>query len=243
MQTYGFSGIAMAQTGVLLAIVPAFYITRWAAMFGGCRWRIEPARGDSATVALSAARLSVLFVAAMATVAAQAPPFHKTRITFKSGDLTLVGYTFHPDGAGRFPTVIWNHGSEKDPGGGRQFDAVAGVFVPHGYAVVAPVRRGHTGSEGTYIADATEALRKTGDASWKAGVVRRSRPSSSTINWPVSRTKTLPFVDATRLVVAGCSRRHSVDPGRRARRRSAGGAADFARGAELERQMRRCRSA
>jgi dienelactone hydrolase len=142
----------------------------------------------------------------MATIAAQAPPFHKTRITFKSGDLTLVGYTFHPDGTGRFPTVIWNHGSEKNPAGGRQFDAVAEVFVPHGYAVVAPVRRGHTGSEGTYIADATEALRQTGDASWKAGVVRLLETEQLDDQLAgLAYAKTLPFVDATRLVVAGCS--------------------------------------
>ena len=73
-------------------------------------------------------------LAAIALLTAAAPiqnaPFNKTRATFKSGPNTLVGFSYHPDGPGPFPTVIWNHGSEKDPAGGPQFDSVAKVFVP-----------------------------------------------------------------------------------------------------------------
>ena len=42
----------------------------------------------------------------------------KQRVTFKSGSLTLVGYLFKPAGRGPFPAVLWNHGSERNPGGG-----------------------------------------------------------------------------------------------------------------------------
>ena len=71
---------------------------------------------------------------------AQGQLFNKQRVTYQNGDLTLVGFVYKPDGPGPFPTVIWNHGSEKNPGGGPQFDSVAAVFVPAGYAVFAPTR-------------------------------------------------------------------------------------------------------
>src|SRR5262245_4999608 len=77
----------------------------------------------------------------------------KQRVTFRSGRLTLVGFLFRPAGSGPFPAVIWNHGSEQSPSVGPQFDSVAGIFVPRGYVVFAPVRRGHGLSEGVYIGD------------------------------------------------------------------------------------------
>src|SRR6476620_2853363 len=64
--------------------------------------------------------LLAVFIAGFASRRA---PFNKQRVSFKSGNLTLVGYAYHPDGRGPFPTIIWNHGSEPNPGGGPQFDA------------------------------------------------------------------------------------------------------------------------
>jgi dienelactone hydrolase len=145
-------------------------------------------------------------VAILSAAAAQTVPFNKTRVTFTSDGLTLVGYAYHPDGAGPFPTVIWNHGSEKNPGGGPQFDSVAEVFVPAGYAVFAPVRRGHTGSEGVYIVDTLSALRAKGDGSDRDLLVRLHETEQLNDQLAgVAYAKSLPFVDASRLVVAGCS--------------------------------------
>jgi dipeptidyl aminopeptidase/acylaminoacyl peptidase len=80
------------------------------------------------------------------------PSLHtKERVTFKSSGNTLVGFLFKPDGPGPFPGLVWNHGSEKNPDAAPQFDAVAAVFVPAGYVVFAPVRRGHGDSQGPYI--------------------------------------------------------------------------------------------
>ena len=45
----------------------------------------------------------------------QNAPFNKTRATFKSHDLTLVGFSYHPDGAGPFPTVALFHGGGLMP--------------------------------------------------------------------------------------------------------------------------------
>src|SRR5690242_6705065 len=100
--------------------------------------------------------LSAVIAGCAVSDAAPAAPgaFHKQCVTFTNGPLTLVGYLYKPDGPGPFPTLIWNHGSEPDPGGGPQFDSVAAIFVPAGYAVLAPVRRGQGDSQGEYIQDA-----------------------------------------------------------------------------------------
>jgi carboxymethylenebutenolidase len=138
-------------------------------------------------------------------IAAQAAPFNKQRVTFKSGDLSLVGYVYHPDGNGPFPTVIWNHGSEPNPGA-RQFDAVANIFVPAGYAVFTPVRRGQGGSEGPYIVNTIDELRARRGGSALATTVRLLETEQLDDQLAgLAYAKSLPFVDQHRLVVAGCS--------------------------------------
>src|SRR5262249_51939219 len=97
-----------------------------------------------------------------ASLTAQRSTHNKQLVTFKSGQLTLTGVVYKPDGPGPFPTVIWNHGSEKTPASSRQFDAVADIFVPAGYGVFAPSRRGHDSSEGAYFSGFIEAAVKKG---------------------------------------------------------------------------------
>jgi len=74
-------------------------------------------------------------------------------VIFKSWEIEPSGALYRPQGKGPFPTLIWNHGSEKAPDASLQFDALASIFVPAGYAVFAPVRRGHGRSQGQYIVD------------------------------------------------------------------------------------------
>jgi poly(3-hydroxybutyrate) depolymerase len=62
-----------------------------------------------------------LGLSAQARAQAPAAPARE-RVTFRSGTLTLVGFLFKPEGTGPFPGLIWNHGSEKNPGAMRQFD-------------------------------------------------------------------------------------------------------------------------
>ncbi len=126
----------------------------------------------------------------------------KQRITFKSDNLTLVGLLFKPDGPGPFPALVWNHGSEQNPGTTRQFDAVAAIFVPAGYVVFAPMRRGHGDSEGPYIMD---QLRRAdgGRASLLVRVMEREQLDDQLAGQ--AYLKGLPYVDPNRLVVAGCS--------------------------------------
>jgi len=131
----------------------------------------------------------------------------KERITFKSGDLTLVGYLFKPTGDGPFPAVVWNHGSEPNPGGMRQFDSVASIFVPAGYVVFAPMRRGHSDSEGEYIVTAREReAARNGAAAGQLLTTRLLETSQLDDQLAgLNVVKQLPYVDKTKLVVAGCS--------------------------------------
>jgi dienelactone hydrolase len=133
--------------------------------------------------------------------------FNKQRIVFKSGGLNLVGYLFKPDGQGPFPAVVWNHGSERNPGGGPQFSTVASIFVPAGYVVFAPMRRGHSDSEGEYITSAvereTEQRGRAAGQQLAARLLETSQLDDQLAGLAV--VKNQPFVDTTRLIVAGCS--------------------------------------
>jgi hypothetical protein len=69
------------------------------------------------------------------------------RAQFRSGLLTLWGEVWRPTGQGRFPTVLWNHGSE-----GRAHALQAPrtngpttleCWLAMGFAVFAPSRRGY----------------------------------------------------------------------------------------------------
>ncbi len=63
---------------------------------------------------------------------------------------------YKPEGPGKFPTLIFNHGSTGYGTDSTRFKqpvdtpAVAAFFVQRGWAVVMPARRGRGGSEGQY---------------------------------------------------------------------------------------------
>jgi len=140
--------------------------------------------------------------------AAQAPPlFNKRHVTFRSGDLTLAGYIYKPTGGGPFPAVLWNHGSEPDPGAGAQFDSVAAIFVPAGFVVFAPMRRGHSDSQGEYIRDAiqNESSVRGPAAGMELGARLLETQQVDDQLAGLAYLKQQAFVDTTRLVVAGCS--------------------------------------
>jgi dienelactone hydrolase len=131
----------------------------------------------------------------------------KQLTTFKSHGLTLVGFLFKPEGPGPFPAILWNHGSEKHPDGGQQFDGVAKVFVPAGYVVFAPMRRGHGESQGTYIVAELDSIRRTRgiDAANQELVHLLETEQLDDQLAGLTFLKTLPYVDSSRLLVAGCS--------------------------------------
>ena len=135
------------------------------------------------------------------------PRIANQTVNFKSGDHTLFGVLYKPEGRGPFPALIWNHGSEKAPGAGPQFGSVASIFVPGGYVVFAPVRRGHGYSKGRYIADVIKQTRAA------EGIQAAKRITVQLLETEqlddqlggLAYLKQQPFVDRDRIAVAGCS--------------------------------------
>jgi carboxymethylenebutenolidase len=89
---------------------------------------------------------------APSAAAPSAPGSSEEEVTFQSNGYTLAGCIVRPAGAGPFPAVIYNHGSEKDP---RRCGPpeLARAYVEHGYAFFAFQRHGHGQSPGDYIVD------------------------------------------------------------------------------------------
>lgn len=129
------------------------------------------------------------------------------KVTFQSGDHSLVGYLYQPEGEGPWPALIWNHGSEKNPGAGPQFGAVASVFVPAGYVVFAPERRGHGESEGVYVVDRVKmTFQMHGKTEGDRLTVKLLESEQLDDQLAaLAYVKRLPFVDPERIVTAGCS--------------------------------------
>ena len=129
------------------------------------------------------------------------------KVTLTSDGLSLEAFLYKPDGDGPFPALIWNHGSEQHPDAGAQFDSVAAIFVPAGYVVFAPVRRGHGHSQGRYIVDEIRFARLRGgreDAAYTAVRLLATEQLADQLAG-LAYVKQQPFVDATRIAVAGCS--------------------------------------
>ncbi len=131
----------------------------------------------------------------------------KQPVAFRSADLALLGFLFKPEGAGPFPAALWNHGSEFAPGRGQQFDSMAEVFLPAGYVLFAPVRRGHEGSEGVYILDEVRLAREavSPQAANRLLVQKLETEQLDDQLAGLAYLRSLPFVDTSRIVVTGGS--------------------------------------
>ena len=77
-------------------------------------------------------------------------------VTFTSGGATLHGWLYVPAGQGPFPAVLYNHGSEKNPG---WFPPLGKFWTEHGFVFFVPHRRGHGRSPGDYIVDLQREFR------------------------------------------------------------------------------------
>ena len=131
-------------------------------------------------------------------------PINGQRVTFQSDGLTLVGYLSKPEGAGPFPALIRNHGSEHDPKG--QQDAPS-IFVTAGYVEFAPLRRGHGDSEGEWIVDSTNNERTAHGKPAAAQLLVKLMETEQLDDQlaGLDYLKSLPYVDLNRLGVIGCS--------------------------------------
>jgi dienelactone hydrolase len=119
----------------------------------------------------------------------------------------LEGFLFKPAGDGPFPALIWNHGSEQYPDQAAQFPGIASVFVPAGYVVFAPVRRGQGESQGVYILDSTKQEQDTNGPGAASKLLVKLMETEQLDDQlaGLDYLKSLPYVDVDHLGVIGCS--------------------------------------
>jgi carboxymethylenebutenolidase len=140
--------------------------------------------------------LTVLLIAASTLCAQEAAPSNARPVSFPSSGGTLYGFLYAPEGKGPFPAVLWNHGSEKRPGWQPE---LASFYNSHGFVFFLPHRRGQGRSPGPYIMDEIRG----GRGSMLA--VQAQQAANEDVVAAMNWLKTQAEVDASRIVVSGCS--------------------------------------
>ena len=89
-------------------------------------------------------------------------------VAFPSGEITLHGVLYRPEGKGPFPAVVYNHGSSAGMLSREAFEALGPVFARHGWVFFGPYRRGQglSASAGQYIGDQIARQPRRTAASW-----------------------------------------------------------------------------
>jgi dienelactone hydrolase len=140
--------------------------------------------------------LTMLLIVASAVRAQQAPPPNAKIVAFPSAGGTLYGFFYVPEGKGPFPAVLWNHGSEKRPGWQPE---LASFYNSHGFVFFLPHRRGQGKSPGPYIMD---QIRGGGTP---LAAVQAQKAANEDVVAAMNWLRTQTAVDASRIVVSGCS--------------------------------------
>jgi dienelactone hydrolase len=136
-------------------------------------------------------------------------PFVAEIVVFPSGELTLHGVLYKPQGAGPFPAVVYNHGSAPGMLSRDAFEALGPAFARRGWVFFGPYRRGQglSASAGPYIGDQIAAAERTGGISAGAAAMVRLLETDhlndqlAALAWLRKQT----FVQADRIAVAGNS--------------------------------------
>jgi dienelactone hydrolase len=137
-------------------------------------------------------------------------PYKTSLVSFKSGDLKIVGLLGRPPGDGQFPAYISNHGSmtlqaaSAGPWSSITVGSLTDVLARHGYVVLIVARRGYRGSEGTTTTYSTNA---TSPAYGKRAVdvMRGAEAEVDDVLAALEYLNTVPYVDRERIAVGGVS--------------------------------------
>jgi len=130
-------------------------------------------------------------------------------VSFPSGELTLKGVVYRPEGKGPFPAVLYNHGSAPGMLPKDAFEALGPVFAKRGWVLFGPYRRGQglSASAGTYIGDEIASATKSGGISAGAATMVRLL-STDHLNDQLAAfawLRSQNFVNSDRVAVAGNS--------------------------------------
>jgi dipeptidyl aminopeptidase/acylaminoacyl peptidase len=130
-------------------------------------------------------------------------------VSFPSGELTLKGMLYKPEGTGPFPAVVYNHGSAPGMLSKVAFETLGPVFASHGWVFFGPYRRGQglSASAGPYIGDEIAAAKKNGGITAGAAMMVRLLETDhlndqlAALAWLRAQS----FVKPDRIAVAGNS--------------------------------------
>jgi carboxymethylenebutenolidase len=126
-------------------------------------------------------------------------------VSLPSGNVTLKGFIYRPKGAGPFPAILWNHGSEKEP---REQPELAAFYTSKGFVFFIPHRHGHGLSPGDYIVDLQNKFAQEHpndrQAIWQEQV-RLLDLYNPDVMASVAWLKEQPYVDGNRIIMSGCS--------------------------------------
>jgi dienelactone hydrolase len=128
-------------------------------------------------------------------------------VTFPAADgAQLHGFIYLPPGAGPFPAVLWNHGSEKWPG---WQPGLAAFYTANGFAFFIPHRRGQGRSSdtGAYIMDRQPSRLQIVADGTAAGrtVVALHEEASHDVDAALAWLRARPDIDPRRIVMSGVS--------------------------------------
>lgn len=141
----------------------------------------------------------LLFTVAHSLCSAQTKSAEPAEVVFPSGGRQLHGFLWKPQGAGPFPAIVWNHGSEKKPGSHPE---LASFYTAHSYVFFVPHRRGQGRSPGDYIQDMI-AQAPPGERGRR--MVELQDAEVEDVISAVNYLKSQPFIDSARIVISGCS--------------------------------------
>src|SRR5271165_3215325 len=138
----------------------------------------------------------LLFMLANGMSVAQSAP---EEVVFNSGGRELHGFLWKPEGAGPFPAIVWNHGSEKLPG---SQPALARFYTAHSYVFFVPHRRGQGRSPGESIQEQVAQAPPGARAQY---MVELQQAEVDDVVAALNYLKARPFVDPARIAISGCS--------------------------------------
>src|SRR5262245_56487249 len=126
-------------------------------------------------------------------------------VVVQSGKLKLHAQIWRPEGKGKFPGILFNHGR----GGTPHPEIIAPIFIKHGYVFLALARRGEwlSADQGENIDDLVDRERKAKgtDAAKQLQVKLMETDHLNDSLAGLAYLKKLPDVDANRIAVAGHS--------------------------------------
>ena len=125
-------------------------------------------------------------------------------ITFPSQGAELHGFIYKPAGDGPFPAVVYNHGSDKQPG---WLPTLGKFWTEHGFVFFVPHRSGHGRSPGDWIVDLEQQFNqqeKDPAAREKHSVALHEKANLDVVA-AVAWLKQQPYVKKDELVMSGIS--------------------------------------